>query len=117
MSDETPTLRADLENLTEKHGPLEVELIFAPEEFVAGTGVRRLTGAWSLHLAVSAMKAPRKPSVDGSESIDHIGDLELVLSDQSVAALHAFLAQLVETPPARRPRQGDNLLPMYEPKE
>jgi hypothetical protein len=117
MSDDIPTLRDDLEKLAEKYGPLEVELIFAPEEFVAGAGVRRLTGAWSIQLGVSAMKAARKPSTEGTASIDHIGDLELVLSNQSIAALHAFLAQLVETPPARRPRQGDNMLPMYEPKE
>jgi hypothetical protein len=111
MTDQPPSIRQDLETLAERYGPLEVAVIMAPEEFVAERGVRRLAGAWSLELGVVAMKGKRQTETD---TIENIGDLTLVLTQQTATALHTFLTALLD--PASRPKRGpaENLLPMIE---
>ncbi len=107
-----PSIRRDLDALAERHGPLEVAMIMAPEEFVAERGVRRLAGAWALQLGVVSMKVKRNREGD---PLENIGDVTLVLTDQTVTALHNFLTTLLE--PSGKPKRqpGEFMLPMADP--
>ncbi|MCS7002136.1 MAG: hypothetical protein NZ518_04725 [Dehalococcoidia bacterium] len=98
-----PSIRRDLEWLAERHGPLEVAVIMAPEEFVAEKGVRRLAGAYRLAIGAVSMKQPRNPE----EPLENIGDLTLVLTDQTATALYHFLGDLLGKNPdsPRKKRQ------------
>ena len=109
-----PTIRQDLERLAEKHGPLEVAVVAAPEEFVPEAGVRRLVGAWSIELGVVSMKQRRSDEDDG---LEHIGDLTLVLTHQTAAALHSFLTGLLEPGSRKRRPPVGSLLPMVGPPD
>ncbi|GIW08169.1 MAG: hypothetical protein KatS3mg060_2974 [Dehalococcoidia bacterium] len=106
------TIRRDLEALAEKHGPLEVAVIAAPEEFVPEAGVRRLGGAWLLELGVVSMKQRRSDEGDG---LENIGDLKLVLTEQTASALHSFLTGVLEPGSRKRRPAPGTLLPMVDP--
>jgi hypothetical protein len=109
------SIRQDLEALAERHGPLEVAVIAAPEEFVPEPGVRRLAGAWTLELGVVAMKPQQ---TENGDRLDQIGELTLVLTHQTAAALHSFLTGLLEPGSRqRRPPPGGALLPIVDPPD
>lgn len=110
-----PSIKQDLEALAERHGPLEVAVIAAPEEFVPEPGIRRLAGAWTLELGVVSMKTGR---TEDGDRLEHIGDLTLVLTQQTAAALHSFLTGLLEPGSRkRRPLPTGALLPIVDPPE
>ena len=109
-----PTIREDLAALAEKHGPLEVAVIAAPEEFLPEPGVRRLGGAWSIELGVVSMKQRRS---DEGDALDNIGDLTLVLTQQTAVALHSFLTGLLEPGSRKRRPPAGSLLPMVDPAD
>ncbi|MCS6801043.1 MAG: hypothetical protein RMM58_04410 [Chloroflexota bacterium] len=106
------SIKRDLDLLAERHGPLEVAVIAAPEQFVPEPGVRRLAGAWAIELGVVSMKQPRSEAGDG---LENIGALTLVLTHQTAAALHSFLTGLLEPGSRKRRPAPETLLPMVDP--
>ncbi|GIW09609.1 MAG: hypothetical protein KatS3mg061_0666 [Dehalococcoidia bacterium] len=108
------SIRQQLEVLAANHGPLEVAVILAPEEFVPEPGMRRLAGAWALQLGVVSMKQPRQSEGD---PLENIGSLTLVLTPQTAQALHSFLTSLLQPGQfPRRPRRTvASELPVVDP--
>ncbi|MFN8532634.1 MAG: hypothetical protein U0556_03720 [Dehalococcoidia bacterium] len=110
MTNDSISLRQDLDKIAERHGPLEVAVIMAPEEFLAEKGIRRSAGGWAVELGVVATRGVRR-----DDSIEQIGDLTLVLTEQTANALHSFLTGLLDPGSRKRRSPVENLLPMVDP--